>query len=503
LATIHSHTCQLQGTKDFGSRLPLPWGWFAVLLIALTIWGLLDVRRRGYFNPENPGEHMSDFTVYTEAGAAFFDGRPPYEVTNPRGWCYLYPPMFALVVAPLHVLPMQDQVTVWFFLSLLMCWGCFRECQRILRGISQESVQSVSTGVLEGQLTHIEGKPEDKSNYRMRWFPWLGWMTVAAAALPTLNCLQRGQVGVLKLYLLLLGVRLILAGRCNRAWLFGGMVLAMPIVMKIIPVVPVGTFLFVLLVAAARLHWPMRRLFISLSGLALGFLLFILLIPAALIGWNSNLTHLRAWSDFMLVKADDGGIDPRSGNSHSLRNQSMQNALYRLGNYASHTLAEGPDDRLVENDNPPPMVMDRPGAQVLLEVLRGCVLLALLLTAVRLGCRGDPLSLAVGFALGCAAMLVASPIARGHYFMLLAPGVLLLPLWLDRRGMAREAAMMATAPAILLFLHYILLYQVGRIGLLGLGTTGWLIAAMILVCRATANERATVMVYFSRQRVIL
>ena len=41
----------------------------------------------------------------------------------------------------------------------------------------------------------------------------------------------------------------------------------------------------------------------------------------------------------MLTKADNGGMDPRSGNSHSARNQSLQNAAYRLGNFAAHVFA--------------------------------------------------------------------------------------------------------------------------------------------------------------------
>ena len=62
------------------------WGWIVALIAAMTIWGLTDVRSRGRPHLENPLKHRTDLTVFTEAGAAFFDGRPPYEVSNPRGW---------------------------------------------------------------------------------------------------------------------------------------------------------------------------------------------------------------------------------------------------------------------------------------------------------------------------------------------------------------------------------------------------------------------------------
>ena len=40
------------------------------LLVATTIWGFADVRRRGLPWPDQPLEHKTDLTVYTEAGAA-------------------------------------------------------------------------------------------------------------------------------------------------------------------------------------------------------------------------------------------------------------------------------------------------------------------------------------------------------------------------------------------------------------------------------------------------
>ena len=73
-------------------------------------------------------------------------------------------------------------------------------------------------------------------------------ITVAAVALPTLNCLQRGQVSILALYLLLLGLRLVLGGRNDWARVAGGILLALPVAVKIVPLLPVATFVFVQLV---------------------------------------------------------------------------------------------------------------------------------------------------------------------------------------------------------------------------------------------------------------
>jgi hypothetical protein len=101
------------------------------------------------------------------------------------------------------------------------------------------------------------------------------------------------------------------------------------------------------------------------------------------------------------------------------------------------------------------------------------------------------MSLAAGFGLACVAMLVLSPVARGHYFMLWVPAVLFLPLWLDQHGLSRAAAAMAVAPAVLTIAHYVLLPVAGRIGLLGIGTTCWLMAAMVLVDRGSRAAPAS------------
>ena len=70
-----------------------------------------------------------------------------------------------------------------------------------------------------------------------------------------------------------------------------------------------------------------------------------------------------------------------------------------------------------------------------------------------------------------------------HYFLLLAPAILLVPLWLDRHGRPQAGVVMAAIPPVLSVLHYVLLPYGGRVGLLGFGTTAWLMAAMVLIAR--------------------
>ena len=451
----------------------------------MTVWGLVDVRGRGSCDPNLPWKHKSDLTVFTEAGAAFFDGRPPYQVRNPRGWSYVYPPVFAMLVAPLHVLPMPDQTTVWFFLCLAMCWGAYRECRRIVALVCRSEAERSAAA---------------------RCFPWLALITVAAVALPTLNCLQRGQVSILALYLLLLGLRLVLGGRNDWARVGGGILLALPVAVKIVPLLPVATFVFVQLVGYLwnrRQRQPVaaeigRRLAGSTVGVAFGLALFFFLLPAALIGWNANLRHLNTWSQLVLKNAAKSTATPGFiEDTHSVRNQCLGNALYRLGNFGACLAAGTPDAPLADEKIAPPRLMDSPSVEPCLLFVRIALLLTLLLVAIRLGTQTNTaLSQVAGFGLACAALLVVSPVARNHYFVLLAPAVLLVPLWLEatrshsaaagrQAKVGRGSILLAVAPGVLILVQYVFLPYVGRIGLLGLGTAAWLMAAMVLMERAS------------------
>ncbi|HJS09369.1 MAG TPA: glycosyltransferase 87 family protein, partial [Pirellulales bacterium] len=231
------------------------WAWTG-FLIAIVIWGLTDVRRRARIDPENPTAHKTDFTVYTEAGAAFFDGRDPYEVSNPRGWHYLYPPLFAILLAPLAALDTQTQAVVWYFVSVAACFGMWRECRRMWRWLSTNAVVA-STGPPErdqGRSLQSTIARDDKRSTPGGPPIWLDWLATATVALPVMNCLQRGQVGVVLGYLLIVGLRLVIASETVRGVFVGGVALAMAVTIKLTPILPAGILALLLLAKAWRNH---------------------------------------------------------------------------------------------------------------------------------------------------------------------------------------------------------------------------------------------------------
>ena len=223
-----------------------------MILLGLAAWGWFDVRNRARTSDTNPLVHKTDITVYTTAGAAMFDGRDPYEVANPRGWHYLYPPLFAILLAPLSLLPSTEQALVWYALSCLAVWGSIVELRRLWAfGMSAASTECTTAN--QAALT--------RNPYRVP----PRWLICAASAgllLPVMNCLQRGQVGIVLVYFLLIGTRLTLTGP-TRGWQFlGGVLLALPVAIKLTPLLPVALLAGGLLLVQLQRYWygPERKL---------------------------------------------------------------------------------------------------------------------------------------------------------------------------------------------------------------------------------------------------
>jgi hypothetical protein len=445
------------------------------LLVAFAFWGLIDVRVRARRDPDQPFVHMTDVTVYTEAGAAFFDGRDPYRVTNDRGWSYLYPPLFAIVLSPLHKLESTEQALIWFWISLALALGCYWELRRIVDALGSELAAESERPV------HVP-----------RWV-WLA--ALGASLLPALNCLQRGQVGVLKLYLLLLGLRLVWQSRTRRDWFLAGIVLAAPIVLKLTPALPVCCLLLLFAVrgwsecaATTRANW--HRAWSTSLGVAAGCLLFFVLVPAALIGWDANRRHLQTWYRDVVANVNDVRAVDFGHDVASIRNQSLMNATYRGGNWLVYQLFDWPDDMLVDTSDTAygSMPMDEPIVNQMLHVIRLAALGVLILLAVRIAAARDPLGISSVFGLGCVATLIVSPVSRGHYFVLMLPAVLLVPVWFESREFHRRARWAAMVPVALSWLHYVLLDWTGRIGVLGLGTTVWFFSVAVGMHRALGSD---------------
>ena len=256
-----------EGVGFRGSRSPGPVSGFSpsVFVVAATIYGYAYIGPRGRIEPGRIGQHMTDFTVFTEAGAAFFDGRNPYRVTNPRGWHYLYPPLFALFVAPLSFFDTESQVVFWYAVNVTLTIACAGEARRLWRLIALWCEPSRSR--------------------------WIAVCAALAGVLTFLDCMQAGQLGIAILYLLTLGFRLFLERGSWQGGFLAGMVLALPAVVKLVPALPVVCLViqqWSAVTFANRAARPWRAASSLTAGVVTGVFLFLLAIPASLLGWQNE-----------------------------------------------------------------------------------------------------------------------------------------------------------------------------------------------------------------------
>ncbi|MGO9597352.1 MAG: glycosyltransferase family 87 protein [Isosphaeraceae bacterium] len=441
-----------------------------VLVVGLTVWGWLDVRERGQTHPDHLDYHRTDFTVYTAAGAAFFGGRDPYQVASPRGWHYLYPPLFALLVSPLAALDFKSQVVVWYIISIVLAFGCYSEARRLWTLL----VASYSCAADVGR----------NAGFR------IGVCAGLTVLLPTLECLQRGQVGIALLYPLLLGFRLTLGGRSWPIWFLGGVVLGWPIVVKLIPALPVAVLLlqhWAASLAPSRSPRSLIRATTVTLGLAVGMFLFTFAIPAACIGWSENLSHLRTWSR-KVASSPDVGREVRFEVDDS-SNQSFSNAAHLLAARIRGRATAGAHPETDQAAHEEWLAVVTATAEhrrtdyVTAEWVRcveAIVLVLLIVTGLTAGLRGDVLAQAATYGLACLATVFISPVAWSHYYVLWLPSVLLVPPWLMRQGRLKAARVVAAVPFGLIWAHYLAKPWLGHFGFLGLGTLAWFLAVVTL-----------------------
>jgi Glycosyltransferase family 87 len=433
-----------------------------ILIVGFTIWGYAFIGPNGRIEPGHIDQHRTDFTVFTEAGAAFFDGRNPYGVTNPRGWHYLYPPLFALLVSPLAIFDTESQVLFWYAVNVAFAFGCFGESRRLWRMIAGAEQRKVF---------------------------WIGGCAALAVLLPFLDCMQAGQLGIAILYLLMLGCRLVLQGKRWPIWFLGGLTLSLPASVKLVPSLPVVFLLFqqwLAVVFPNRTGRPWGRAIGSTLGVSAGAFLFLLIIPASIIGWQKNLHSLDVWQKQVVMNERVGPT--ASFNVHSYRNQSLANAVYLWSKPAGGF--SGTASKRGQTGDRPERIAN-PGVRVAI----GVVLVVLLAVASIVGRRGNGLDASTAFGLACCASLLVSPLAWGHYFMVELPALICVPMWLWRRGMPKAARVAAVVPAVLSWAYYLAMPQVGGLGVLGLGTAGWFLVGcgvMVWAEVRTATSRSAV-----------
>lgn len=483
--------------------------------VALAILVYADVRRRGRIEPvpiesslplhDASGRvypfgiaergHRTDLTAYTAAARVLHDGgsaEEAYAARSPRGWRYQYPPLLASLMQPISTLAPTTQALVFGLICSAFALLLLDESRRWWQRLSA---------------------PGDAPVVPMPAYIAIG--AIAAVTLPALNSLQRGQVGLLVIWPLMAGCRLMWTA--PRAWarILGGVLMAFPAVMKLIPALPAGFAVLMAVAAAirsggrqgatastrnvaAREEAPAvaapRRAMSAAVGLALGAVLWALLVPSMLIGPTRAVDATRIfWREVMTNPSFSTDWEFEI---HANRNQSFDSAAWKLMRTLTggERVAADPLGREegVQADAQRPRWFDLASTAV-----RGALGFGALIVALRLSRRGTRSAFA-GFGVAALTTLVVSPVSWGHHFSMLLPAMLAIPAYLESRGRSGASFTFSTGIGGAMLLHYAWVDGFGAIGLLGLACGGALALLLPMLwhigapCRGTAARSGAV-----------
>lgn len=390
-----------------------------VLVIFFFIIGLfaLLVEHRSAFQHTRKG----DLNVFLRAGWAVRTGADLYAVTDDNGFHYHYPPLLAILAAPLAdppagadrtgMLPYAVSVAVCYFLNLFFLAFAVHHLAQALEWVMDRRAAGppglASVPGTSGEVDKVGGT-DGSPGHRLR-FNWpvgsrgwwaLRWMPILACVIPIGHTLSRGQVNLLLLALFAGFLADLLYKRLFRA----GLWLSMAVCVKVIPVY---LLLFPL--------W--RRDGRCLAGCAAGLVLGLVLIPVLFLGPRRTLDCYHEMMHAVLLPGLGSSDDP--SRAAELTNQTAtegQSILTVLHNTLHYDLATRPPKA-------------SPTLRGISYVLGGLLTLAVL-GAFGWRQRDDGVAVVLFFGLLVLNMLLISPVCHLHYYSLLLP--LVMALMVDR-----------------------------------------------------------------------
>jgi hypothetical protein len=360
-------------------------------------------------------------------------GADLYEFTDEHGWHYHYPPLFAILMAPLASPPAtvsvdQQHAILPRVISVLVLYLINITC--LVLGL-----RLIATCL---------GSTSDDPRRRFRLF-----VLPIAICLPTIGLTMiRGQVDLLMIMLIACFAAALAAQKPFTA----GLALAAAICIKIIP-----AFLVILPL------WRRDRR--CLLGCAVGAFVGLALVPALVLGPGRTIELYARQAEVVLGPALGAGADASRGaellDARATVNQSFQMVLHLTLYYGQLQI--------------PP----RPAAWVRSTHW----LLVALLTAMVLWGHGRPAEwdcrrILIVTALLSVLMVVASPVCHLHYFTLVLPLAMVVVDYLLDRGITWGWAMVCLVPISEVAFMLPRLVSLRDLGLpmyatMGLWLTGW------------------------------
>lgn len=326
-----------------------------------------------------PTRRLGDWNVFARAAWAARTGGDIYTVADDNGFHYLYPPTFAILLAPLAdapagasragLLPYPLTVLYWYFFNVaFLALAAHWLASTLEEALPKEGVQWVVS---------------------RRWWGLRVWPLLACLP-PIGHTLMRGQVGILLLLFLSGMIAAAVRGRSARA---GGW-LACAICLKVIP--------------AFLLIYPLlRRDLKFLGGCAAGLLIGLVAIPLAARGPEQTWDDYRQWTRVMLAPSFGGDDSSRAREVLDVTATDSQSFLAMLHNTLHFDRATRPRQATLSIR--------------LTAVALSAVMLVALIVAARRCRREDSLAEVIFLGALIEVMLLASPVCHLHYFCMSLP----------------------------------------------------------------------------------
>jgi hypothetical protein len=415
---------------------------------------------------------MTDLGVFANAAWAVRTGGNLYSTTDCHGWHYQYPPLFAIVFAPLAdppppplppLAPGEVRIaanTPWGYpVEGSQFFGLHRVNARYFIVTAVWYLLSVLgicfsahalASALEGRALR-EAPPVEEGARRRWWGLRLLPLLVCAGSLGT--DLSRGQVDIAMLTIISAALYLASRGRT----LVSGLCLAIPAAVKLFPP-------FLLLYPVWRRRWRMA------AGVVLGLALGLVAVPAAVFGPRHAVEVYQTWFEVLAKPALGTGSDrSRAAELTDMSATDNQSLLAAIHNW-QHL------------DTPREA---RPGqcAPAARLAVYGIGALALAGIGFAAGWRRQDSSrdllIFAGLLIGLA--LVVSPIVHNYYYLLLLPLVMAL---LDRHWEQHpECRGLRILPwSLVLFLAMDLLTRLPEIGPWLRDIGGPVLSVIVLMC---------------------
>jgi hypothetical protein len=269
--------------------------WLGILLILGLAGGVgISTFYRGAISPKQ----RTDLTVFLKAGEMVAEGRADllYQVESVRHWHYVYPPLLAVLLAPVSKWPLGATVGLAYLLSLACLAGTVILSCRFFQGntrpakTGRQGPASVPESLgFRPAKTGCQSHASVPESLGFRPAPWQIVLAMIFCLPMLLNTLTRGQFGIITLFFMAAVFYNYLAGRK----VLTGLLLALAITLKISPL------------AFLVFFFLMKREWRILLSTAVGFALFFFLIPSLAIGFHQNWELLKIWHHLMSISQSD------------------------------------------------------------------------------------------------------------------------------------------------------------------------------------------------------